>query len=198
MCAVIKTSKLQKDCPVIDQDGGNTNSFSEYMHTNKNIGTLKERIAKKIDIAPTEFILWRRGVQLDENQTPKDYDLGSGARIHVRRITPQITVQETEAMASDHEESDEMEWSDAGDTISLKLREGSMGNEYDIPLTITPRQILRKYAENQNDEIYNRIYALYNEEYELPMDDTLGDLVQKRFIKDGDTLRIAITTSPTV
>jgi len=166
---------------VLQEDSFGTNTFSEYMHYNENIGKLKERIATRIEIPPSEFTLWRREVLLDENKTPRDYEMGTATRIHARITNPQ---------ASGSIQDEEMEQTDNENSIELILKEGEMGLPYEIPLNATPRDILSNYAEYKKNSMYNMTYALYNGTFMLPMDKQFEELIQNQYVKKGDILEI--------
>jgi len=177
---------------IINRTGKTTNSFSESTYHNEHIGNLKERIAKNIEIPSSEFTLWWRDVLLDDNKTPKDYEMGNASRIYIRLTNPQASKPTTEAPVQAQTENEaNMDWVTTGNTITLIFREGGIGEQFDIPLTLTPRTILRRYATYKRNSMYETTYALYNDSYKLPMDEQIGDLAHDQFIREGDTLDLA-------
>jgi len=163
---------------------GKTNSFSEYMYPNEKLGDFKKRIAERIETSIEDFtISWRETI-VDKDKSPKDYEIGSNARIHLRH-TPQAPEQAAESSMSTQKGSN-MEWEDVEDTVKLTLE----GGEYQFPLDTTPKEILSKYAVFTKNELYASIYALYSDSYKLPMNSTLGELLTQNFIREGDILII--------
>ena len=163
---------------------GKTNSFSEYMHPNEKLGDFKKRIAEQINTPSEDFTISWRGSIVDEDKTPKDYEIKSNARIYLR-FTPQAPEQIAESSTSTQERSN-MEWVDVENTVKLTME----GGEYNFPLDITPWEILCKYAIHTKNDLYASTYAIYNNHSRLPQNTTIGELITHNFIREGDTLSI--------
>jgi hypothetical protein len=70
-----------------------TNTITEYVRYREQIGEIKQRIAAKINMNPSDFQLRRHNYPLEEESTVKEHELSSASRIKVFKTT-YITVTE--------------------------------------------------------------------------------------------------------